>query len=123
MAHQQIHAVWEHARKFQRSLNWVRFKAEQILWAIDRGKEAPSLAALRAIHAEVVKLPPANPAPMRWLILVMVPNRPQSKRLLRRMMAALPHSDFFVYHFDAASVDDANYRSWTHEKWFRSSAQ
>lgn len=57
---------------------------------------------------------------MRWLVLVMVANRPDCHHLLRSMLAAVP-DDFSVYHFDASSERDLTFRAYAQELWYSGS--
>ena len=59
------------------------------------------------------------PGEMSWLVLVMVQNRTDCHEDLRGMMAALPLSDFSVYHYDSVSASDAGYLAFAAQPWYR----
>ena len=100
-------------------LQTVRWSARAVA---ERNFEPQSLARLREIQKLLATVPSTMQGPqMRWLILVMVQNNPECQADLHGMVKAVPSSlaDFSVYHYDSKSMDDASFRAFANQEWYR----
>ena len=110
-----------------RKLQTVRWEADAVATAgadpsVADATPLAAFNALRAVQKKLAALPPSIREPMRWLVLVMVADRPHCHTLLRGMLAALP-DDFSVHHFDARSMNDSAYGAYAREPWYSTTAR
>lgn len=89
-------------------------------WNNDTDEE---LAAMAAVHAALMQLPPAIPGRQMWLgVLSLAAEVLRSPRpfLPERQFAALSPLSLHVHHFDAAGEADANFHAFAQLPWYTS---
>ena len=118
---------WEGLQHARRLVNRSITELQHVRWnalAIAKGEADPAARKrLRRIQDALATAPATMRGPMRWLVLVMVQNRQDCHRDLRGMLAALPQSDFSVYHYDSHSTSDEGYAAFAKQSWYATSSQ
>lgn len=116
-------AKWDGEARLHRMVNesfqelrTVRSYAHDVA---EKGSAPSSLFRLRQIQGVLATAPACMQGRMHWLVLVMVKDRPDCHKSLRGMMAALPRSDFSVYHYDSHSAEDATYLAFARQRWYQ----
>lgn len=115
---------WAGVKRIRQLVNRSVSELRRSSWEAEKvgqkGLYPSALQRLQHIQGLLAMAPNTMRGPMRWLILVMVESRPQSRDDLRAMMAALPRSDFSVYHYDCYSEQDPNCLDFARQRWYSS---